>query len=211
MISIAYRVNAKSICGLIPEILEIEAEPLVTTRFIYYGSSSVGPYSELVQQVEVTYRAEKFDYNLFLILDNEAAIFLGRERFGFPKVFGKVDIQQSNANGSVYGGAERPVGNSVVNFEFIPKKLVPTPTAPRKWMLNQRCIPSPFPGEPPSIRELIPATMDMEFSELMLGVGHIEFLQKSIANPWVNLEILRYETASMVTKATAKLCAREKN
>ncbi|EOD50445.1 putative acetoacetate decarboxylase protein [Neofusicoccum parvum UCRNP2] len=79
IISIAYRVTLASVQHLVPDVLELESEPLMTTWFIDYGMSSVGSYKEFLQFVEVTYKGEKFNYALFLALDNEAAIFAGRE------------------------------------------------------------------------------------------------------------------------------------
>ncbi|GME32782.1 Acetoacetate decarboxylase [Neofusicoccum parvum] len=63
IISIAYRVTLASVQHLVPDVLELD----------------VGSYKEFLQFVEVIYKVEKFDYALFLALDNEAAIFAGRE------------------------------------------------------------------------------------------------------------------------------------
>ncbi|CAG9990996.1 unnamed protein product [Clonostachys byssicola] len=206
MVTITYRVSVSSVCDLVPTMLELEDEPLVTTRFMHYGSSTVGPYSELVHQVEVTYQGEKFDYNLILILDNEAAVFLGRERFGFPKVLGKIRIQTVNGDKSYLGGAGKTADQPLVNFDFIPHKTVQvTAPPPKKWMLNMRSIPSPFDGAPPSVLELIPTTMEMEFSEISLGSGTISFPKSSAIVPWARLNILKYEGAFLVQNARAKL------
>ncbi|VUC37620.1 unnamed protein product [Clonostachys rosea] len=211
MVTISYRVTVSSICELVPDMLELDDEPLVTTRFIHYGSSTVGPYSELVHQVEVTYQGEKFDYNLILILDNEAAVFLGREKFGFPKVLGKINIQTTE-NGRYTGGVEKPVDQPLMQFEFTQQNVVSaTTTRPKKWMLNMRCIPSPFCDTGLSIKELVPTTMDMEFSEIGLGTGKIYLQRQAAAMPWAGMEILKYEGAFLVRNATARLYAIEKS
>ncbi|KAK7427355.1 hypothetical protein QQZ08_006124 [Neonectria magnoliae] len=93
-VGMTYRVAASQIAHLVPDVLELEEEPLMTSLFLSYGMSPVGSYSEYAHQVEVTYKGEKFHFNLLFILDNDAAIFAGRELLGFPKVYGKTVIEQ---------------------------------------------------------------------------------------------------------------------
>ncbi|KAI5920347.1 hypothetical protein F4810DRAFT_434127 [Camillea tinctor] len=108
IIGITYRVAVSEIRHLVPNVLELDEEPIMTSLFVEYGMSSVGAYSEFVHQVEVSYKGERFDYNLILILDNEAAIFAGRELYGYPKVFGNTTIEPLTGSRLVLGGAERP-------------------------------------------------------------------------------------------------------
>lgn len=104
ILSVSYRVAASQVRHLVPDMLELEDEPLMTSFFIEYGMTLVGSYKEYVHNVEVTYKGERFNYNVILILDNESAIFAGREQYGFPKVFGKAEIEPET------GG--RPAGPS---------------------------------------------------------------------------------------------------
>jgi acetoacetate decarboxylase len=55
--------------------------------------SSIGVYDEYIHQVEVRFKGEEYNYNLTLILNNESAIFAGREKFGLPKNFGNVSFK----------------------------------------------------------------------------------------------------------------------
>lgn len=119
--AIAYRVTRASIEALVPSALTLAAEPLVTSTFVHYGMSSVGRYAEFVQSVEVAYGGETYNHPLILLLDNEAAIFAGREVFGYPKVFGRTVIEHATGTRLVRGRAERPLGREVVGFEFVPE------------------------------------------------------------------------------------------
>lgn len=211
MIQIRYRVAASQIRQLVPDVLDLEDEPLVISSFLDYGMSTVGAYKEFVQQVEVKYRGEKFHYHLVLILDNESAIFAGREMFGYPKVWGQTNMNVASGGRLFHGNAERPAGRAVVEFEFVAQKLVPAPAVPEAeevWGLNFRVVPSFTPGATPSIREFVPVTMDMEFADVWTGDGHIHFPRTSAYDPWVNVDILRYEGALYARNLKAVLRTR---
>ncbi|KAL6352491.1 hypothetical protein LRP88_14258 [Fusarium phalaenopsidis] len=208
-VGITYRVAASQVAPLVPDVLELEEEPLMTSLFLSYGMSPVGAYTEYAHQVEVTYKGEKFHFNLLFILDNDAAIFAGRELLGFPKVHGKTVIEQFTGSRLVTGGTERPMGRKMVEFEFVPEQLVTSAPQPDRWMLNLRSIPSPYVGQPPSLQEFIPCGLGMKCNEIWLGKGHISFPRNSISDPWVNLDILRYEGSFLARNATAELLLRD--
>lgn len=208
-VGITYRVAASQIAHLVPDVLELEDEPLMTSLFLSYGMSPVGAYSEYAHQVEVTYKGEKFQYNLLFILDNDSAIFAGRELLGFPKVYGKTVIQEFTGSRLVVGGTERPAGRRMVEFEFVPEQLMSGAPPPDRWMLNLRSIPSPYVGQPPSIQEFIPCGLKMRCDETWLGKGHISFPRNSASDPWVNVNVLRYEGSFLARNATAEILLRD--
>ncbi|KAK1517086.1 acetoacetate decarboxylase [Colletotrichum costaricense] len=160
MLGYTYRVAASLVRHLVPNMLELEDEPLMSTIVLDYGMSS-------------------FMYSLILILDNEAAIFAGREQYGFPKVFGKADIQTTNGTRLVLANAQRPAGRTLFECEFIPDHRIPSLRAADKWGLNLRSIPQPCVGTSPAIQELIPTIMDWKFREIWAGHGHITFPRRS--------------------------------
>ncbi|KAK1676166.1 hypothetical protein BDP55DRAFT_110120 [Colletotrichum godetiae] len=195
MLCFTYRVAASRVRHLVPSVLELEDEPLMSTSVLDYGMSPVGSYKEFVHQVEVTYKNEKFMYSLILILDNEAAIFAGREQYGFPKVFGEADIETKNGTRLVQANAQRPAGRTVFECEFIPDRQIPSLPTSEKWTLNLRSIPQPCAGTSPAIQELIPSKMDWRFTEIWDGHGQIIFPRRSALDPWCGLDIVRYETS----------------
>ncbi|KAK2604749.1 hypothetical protein N8I77_007650 [Diaporthe amygdali] len=208
VLSVSYRVAASQVRHLVPDMLELEDEPLMTSSFIEYGMSLVGSYKEYVHNVEVSYKGEKFNYHLILILDNESAIFAGREQYGFPKVFGKAEIEPETGSRLVTANAQRPAGRTVVDCEFIPEALVNKPPGPNKWSLNLRSIQQPHPGMAPPILELVPVFMDMHLTEVWTGKAQIDFPRRSAHNPWCELDILRYEGSSLARNVTATLQVR---
>ncbi|KAI7286954.1 hypothetical protein KC345_g972 [Hortaea werneckii] len=210
VVSINYRVTAASIKHLVPSQLQLEDEPRVMTLFLHYGMSTVGSYGEFVHQVEVTYQGKKYEYPIVLVLDNEAAIFAGREVWGYPKVFGTVEIKENNGGRCVLGSVDRPSGNQVASFEFVPE----APTDPKAFVasagevtsINLRIIPSPVRGADSSVRDFVPARIRFtEMKNVMLGNGSIKFAGTSAINPWAGPEILRYEGAFLATGASAVL------
>lgn len=205
LVSVSYRVAAKQIAKVVPDIFELEDEPLVTTVFIKYGMSTVGPYTEVGTLVEVTYMGEKFDFSTQLILDNEAAVFAGREVFGYPKVFGNVQFSpESSSMISAY--AERPAGRRVVELDFKPEHKLSKMPPSNKRQINVRLIPSSVVGAPHSVKELVPVDMAWEWSsDVWSGTGSIHFPRKSEFDKWADLDILRYEGAVMARNVSATL------
>lgn len=205
LIAIAYRVTRASIEALVPSALTLADEPLVTSTFVHYGMSSVGQYAEFVQSVEVSYGGETYNHPLILLLDNEAAIFAGREVFGYPKVFGRTVIEHATGTRLVRGHAERPLGREVVGFEFVPEVRGEGMPGGGKRTLNLRVIPAAVPGQPPVVREFVPSSMQLEAKEVWLGKGCVSFPRTSAFDPWVNVEVLRYEGAFYASGVSAKL------
>jgi len=143
---------------VVPDIFEIEDEPLCRSTLFLYHMSTVGTYTEYVHQIEVTWKGKKYDYVVGLVLDNESALFSGREKYGFPKVFGQVDLNIKTASGYLTGSVERPKGQHVVplGFSLIAKYLGVINTDNAKEMLTLWVIPLPVEGAPPDIIYLPP-------------------------------------------------------
>ncbi|KAK1516648.1 acetoacetate decarboxylase [Colletotrichum paranaense] len=159
----------------------------MSTIVLDYGMSSVGAYKYLI-----------------LILDNEAAIFAGREQYGFPKVFGKADIRTTNGTRLVLANAQRPAGRTLFECEFVPDHRIPSLRAADKWGLNLRSIPQPCVGTS-AIQELIPTIMDWKFREIWAGHGQITFPRRSAFDPWCGVNILRYEGSFFARGLTGEL------
>lgn len=206
IIFIIYRTSYASVRHFVPDMLELEEEPLVTTGFLDYGMSGVGAYKEYCHLVEVTYRGEKFDFTLSLVLNNESAIFSGREQFGYPKKFGNVTFDTDTGTSILKGSVERPIGQRIVQFNFAPTHRFPG-SFPKsdKRTLNLRVIPSPLQGAAPSLKELIPVVMEINSKEAWLGQGSISFPEPSDFDPMHRIDILRHEHAIFVRKAECVL------
>lgn len=202
MLVVSYRTKADNVCSLVPDVLELEDEPLVTAMLLSHGMSTFGTYQEYVHAVEVTYKGEKFDYNLSLILDNEAAIFCGREQLGYPKKFGSVSLSMQTGSRVVKGHAEYPASQKVVQFNYSPLRRLKDVDFPAKRSLNLRVIPSAIPDQPPSVKELISFVVEFACNEAWEGIGDVSFPEPSEFHPLHRVGVLRYESAILVRHGT---------
>lgn len=215
---VRYKTDAEKVKHLIPSQLELlSSKPSALCALLRYGMSSIGPYSEFLQAVHVGYKGKEYVYILELILDNEGAIFSGREQFGYPKVFGNVVFDPCNANanvqnaGFVTGSVERPHGQTLAHFGFKPfDKLQDFGPLPRDdlttaKLLNLRSIPSPNAGEPPISRQFLEVDMQFTEAEVWTGEGTINFTGVSEFDPLHKVPVVEYEGATFMRKANAVL------
>lgn len=207
VLKIGFYTKADAVKDFIPEELELEDEPLVTYTLNKWGFSSIGPYTEFIGLIEVKYKGEKYDYALELILDNEGAIFLGREQYGFPKVVGKVDFDRagtaSTSLGFIHGHVERPVGRSIIQFAFKAEEKLHGVTSlppPEKRLLSLRIIPSPVIGKPPVVREFLSLYSHFTEGEVWTGTGSLQFTPTSDFELATKIPVVRYQDAMLLTK-----------
>ncbi|OQE40853.1 hypothetical protein PENCOP_c005G02668 [Penicillium coprophilum] len=203
-LKISYRVTSASISHLVPDVLELEDEPLVSAMLVDYGMSTLGPYKEYIHTVDVTYKGKVSSFFLFVLLDNESGIFGGREQYGYPKRFGHPFFNMETGSNMLEGYVEKPLGQKIIKFNFTPSSILPTEDQAVK-VLNLRVIPSPLEGQPPSVKELVPAVMEIKPSEIWVGSGSISFPEPSAFDFIHRLEILRYEPAVLIRRATTVL------
>ncbi|QRD87243.1 putative decarboxylase DEC1 [Aspergillus flavus] len=197
VLTIQYRTSFKSISHLIPDVIEVENEPLVTATLLNYGAGPAGPFLEFIHTVEAKYLGKSYDFCLSLILDNEMAVLAGREPCGFPKRLGQLSLTTRSSNRAT-GYVERPVGQKLVEFSFEGKaKQSPTSNLDRPF-LNLRVIPSPVTGAPASLKELVPSNFEIRPVEVWEGVGKLTFPENCPQAEAINkIEIVRYESATL--------------
>ncbi|RAQ99450.1 decarboxylase DEC1 [Stemphylium lycopersici] len=193
VLTVRYRTSFASISHLIPEVIEVEEEPLVTATILDYKIAPAGPFIEFIHTVEAKYLGKSYDFCLSLILDNEIAVLTGREVCGFPKRLGRLSLTPSTSNGTT-AHVERPVGKTLVGFSFKPTIKKSLPSRLDKAFLNLRVFPSPVAGAPASLKELVPCVFDIKPQEVWEGAGELilpeNYPQKEAVN---RIEILRKE------------------
>jgi acetoacetate decarboxylase len=204
-IFITYRTTASNVRPFAPSVLELEDEPLVTAAVVIYPMSTLGAYNEYFHLVEVTYQNETFNFPISMILDNEAAIFLGREMYGYPKVFGAVELEHRTGSATFLGTVEKPRGQRLVQVEFTPERPLEGVERESKRVLGLRVIPSPVAGAKASVKELVPSQMVMKGGETWVGRGTISFPTHMESHPMHRLEVLRYEACVYVRGASATI------
>lgn len=207
LLKIRYRTNGATVRALIPEQLTLEEQPIVTTWILDYQFSPIGPYKELIHQVEVTFNGTKYDYAILLVLDNEDAVYGGREQFGYPKVLGVVDFDLKKKAGTsafIQGSVSRPEGNPIIEFLFKPSNFLgsgPIPP-PEKRGLNLRLIPNVLVGSAPNVRQFIPIGFYPIEGERWDGVGSVKLPSTSEFDPLHKMPVVEYLSAELIRNAT---------
>ncbi|KAJ4308045.1 hypothetical protein N0V84_012334 [Fusarium piperis] len=169
ILTVKYQTTYASISPLIPDVLEIEDEPMVTAHVLHYGKCHHGEFNEFIHTVEVKYQGENYHFCLSLIVDNEYALLAGREQSGFPKRLGSISLTDDADSNRATAYVERPVGTKLAEFEFAANaQRTPTPILDMS-ALSLRVIPSPLANAPPSIKELVPTTFEIRPTEVWEG------------------------------------------
>lgn len=210
VLKIQYYTSAESIEHLIPDDFDLEDEPLVTACLFHWGYSPFGAYSEMVSTVEVTWAGVKYDFALELILDNEGALFMGREQLGVPKVIGKVMFDPSSAPrqpGYQLGHVERPVGHKIMEFWFKPERKVHglkslAPVSDQKAILALRILPHLHNDQPPVIQEYVAIRTICTEGELWSGTGSVGFVPRSGFCLLPQAPVLRYGESLLLRKSS---------
>ncbi|KAK5444363.1 hypothetical protein LTS15_010478 [Exophiala xenobiotica] len=208
---VEYYTTAAAAKAVIPDVLEIDDEPLCRSSVFNYSMSTVGHYKEYVHQIEVKWKGKKYNYCVTLILDNESAIFSGRETWGFPKVFGTVDMKIQTASAHIMSTIERPKGQHIVQVGFTPlsKHTGPRPEGDRPESLTLRVIPSPVDGSAPDVKQLVSTEFAITGGDLWKGKGSVSFPIASEYNPFHKLPVVKYANAFYLDNADAVLHLKE--
>ncbi|KAH8751268.1 acetoacetate decarboxylase [Diaporthe sp. PMI_573] len=188
IITVRYRTSFASIRRLIPDVIEVEDEPLVTATLLDYGQGPSGSFKEFIHTVEAKYLGKSYEFCLSLIMDNERGLLNGREPTGFPKRLGRLSFTRGPSNRAT-GYVERPAGQKLV-----------------EPFLNLRVIPSAILDAPASVKELVPVTFEIRPEEVWEGVGKLTLPENSpLAEAVTKIEILRYESSTLAYGSTCTL------
>jgi hypothetical protein len=213
ILKVKYRTSGVSVRELLPEQLSLEEHPIITTWVLDYGFSTIGPYKELIHQVEVIYQGKKYDYSVLLVLNNEDAVYGGREAYGYPKVLGDIDFDlKKNAGVMAFVTAtvSRPIDNPIIEFLFKPSNYIGTgPIPPPENVgLNLRLIPNSITGAKPSVRQFVPITFKALEGERWEGVGSLRILSTSRFDPLHKTPVVEYLGAELLRNCTCAFAGR---
>ena len=92
---------------MVPNVMELADPPTAALVFASYPSSTLGPYDEVVQYVDVSWKGVKYRFATFLYVTTDSAMAAGREMGGYPKKIGKIEFLPGPAMTAVL---ERPAG-----------------------------------------------------------------------------------------------------
>ena len=212
MLTVTYRTDADRAATIVPDALEMDDDPVVTLSFISYGISGAGSYREVVHSIACRHRGRPVGYVPHIYVTNEPAMLAGREWLGWPKLLADIDFttRTDTVDGVITARLERPSGLEVAVAQFVPGRRLDggvLTSAGENVTMNLRVIPSPIPGEPPTVTELVPSTMTALSGDVWTGQGRLHLTGTSELAPLHRFPVLETLGAMLVRKADLRLTA----
>lgn len=193
---IAYEADAETLKPLLPPGVTVSgsvAECLAWTRWIPF--SSFGPYHEAYAMVKAEFDGKPYLYNPFMIVDNEVALAVGREVWGYPKKIGRFDRSWGDS-GSGFGEqllckVERPRGHTLMAASMVcAERADPEELDAAYPFLSLRIIPDAEDVSRPCIAQLIALELPAHIrvgsdgmTEFYKGPAQVRF-EGSASDPW---------------------------
>lgn len=212
MLSITYLTDADSAASIVPDALELDDQPVVTLSFLNYGISGAGSYREVVQSIACKHGDQSVGYVPHIYVTNEPAMIAGREWLGWPKMLADITFstQTTTLDGLITARLERPAGLDLAVAQFVPTQRLDSQiltAAGDNVTMNLRVIPSPIPGQAPSITELVPSTMTALSGEVWAGQGSVHLSGASEFTPLHRFPVVQTLGAMLIRHADMRLTA----
>jgi acetoacetate decarboxylase len=209
-LAFTYRTETDAAAALLPAQLKIEENPRVAVLFVSYGFSSVGPFREWIQTINVRFRGEDINYVPHIFITNEAGMLAGREREGLPKLLADVDFDTGRVTpeGLITAQLSRPAGFMLARGVFRPSELVKDVSSAEpvvSKMLGLRVFGSAVPGGPLALGEWIPSAIEVSGGEVWSGDGSLTFTGASELSPIHRLPIVGEVQATLLRNASLRL------
>lgn len=166
--------------AVIPDCFELADPPTALVAFASYPWSSLGPYNEVVQVVDVVYKGKPLKYSLHLYVTTDQAMAAGREVGGYPKKIANIEFESLV---SYLGKIERPPGLLLATGTMRPEIPVPATFPMTHEYVCVRQFPSPIAGAAPTLRELLISRWVLQSGELWEGPGTCVLTGASILDP----------------------------
>lgn len=191
---ITYETDPDAAARALPPELGLPSPAVVQVIVAHYPSSSVGPYTEAMQQVQCEWEGQRRSFISKILLDSDAAIAAGREIYGFPKKFAFVELRRDGA--LLTGTLERPRGHRLLSLTMKLTERQPVPSQPAAGaVVSLRVIPNIEDNAKPSVMELTEVTITSNVKEAWSATGRLEFGPPSEADPWSALPVRRVVAA----------------
>jgi len=191
-----YETDEEAALDVLPDKLELELPATATIVFLDIPYCTLGAYHEAYIALDAYLDGEPVHYVVYNVMDNDAAVAVGREVWGVPKKMGHI-IFESKAEAMI-GAMERPLGmrivTGIVRPEFVAKDVHPAP----RPLVTLRIIPHPEGKEPliHLIEHFNAKTANFKhgpgWEEFQLrGEGSITFTAQSAVDPWHKFKVIR--------------------
>lgn len=204
-----YKTDPQAAAALLPAGLELTDPPAVKMLFAEYGWSSLGPYNEVAQALACTYKGNPLLYAVRLHVTIDSAMAPGRELAGFPKKLGHISFIKEDTFCSYL---ERPAGLRICSGILQPRPQVAAPLPRPIPFVCARVIPSPEPGAPPSLAQLVQTEWVLQSGEFLVAAGNCYLTGASVFDPYHTLPIVQplgalFFRGEMQISANAKILA----
>jgi len=171
--TIFFRTDPAVVYEHLPEPLEPDPEGVAVLMSIMNPwCSAYGPFNEVEFSVRCSYKGQMGFYDIILFHDNPRAICAGRERWGVPKTYAKVDIEKPG--NLIYTKVTQEGVNVMTLTSAINEKAAASEMIPLYPWYDLKLIPR-ADGPGAAIKQLLKSGLgDWDSKLLMKGTGMIE-------------------------------------
>jgi acetoacetate decarboxylase len=197
-LAFSYKTDGNLAAKMMPEVFELEDDPICMLAFNSFSYGNPGPYYEVMQSIQCRYRDETFFYLVRLYLNSLVPILAAREWIGFPKLDGHITFDRHKAGGVLSARLERPEGILLASAVFRPDVYV-GPMPERKnisWGL--RVIPGLALNSKPVVCELVRMETTQVGGTVWTGAGNPYFTGASEVDPLHRLPVKEMVSAFYV-------------
>lgn len=193
MLIYEYVTSADAAAALLPAQLELVDVPdapgaaLAMLLFAEYPWSTIGPYNEVAQALQCTYKGKPMTYAVRLHVTTDRALTMGRECGGFAKKLGDIPFHHDMSYAS---WLERPAGVRVCTGVMEPGARLPKVLDPIDFA-SLRVMPNIADPETPSLCQLMHTKWVFQNGELWTGNGSFNFTGASDLDPYHKLPFLK--------------------
>jgi acetoacetate decarboxylase len=185
IMAIMFKTTPEVLKGLIPRPLVPNPNDIMFVLIERLFATGLGNYNEFILGAPAIFEEEQVNYCVFLMVDTDISMAVGREIWGFPKKLGQLNLEEKN--GIVTGTVERG-GTMLVKGTMELSALGKSNEAPRPFV-NLKLIPSVKKNAPPDVMQLTSTALEnYKFHRMYKGKATLEF-GTSPENPFHDLPI----------------------
>jgi acetoacetate decarboxylase len=171
---ILFRSDPRRVAKYVPKPLVPDPNGLMSLLTSRFFASGFGSYYEVTLCARASFQRRPVNFTLYLLLDNDIAIGGGREIWGWPKKYGRIELSEQDA--VVCATAERG-GVPLVRASMHLSELVPADqlAGPSEWV-TLKIIPSVADDAPPDVMQLtLTPLTNFVVRNVFRGDGTLEF------------------------------------
>jgi acetoacetate decarboxylase len=194
MLIYEYVTGADAAAALLPAQLELAAPPTLPPKtalamllFAEYSWSTLGPYNEVAQAIQCTYKGTPMTYAVRLHVTTDRALTMGRECGGFAKKLGDIPFRRDMSYAS---WLDRPAGVRICSGVMEPGVQLPRSLDPIDFV-SLRVMPNVAKPDTPSLCQLVHTKWLFVNGELWSANGSFSFTGASALDPYHKLPCLQ--------------------